>query len=196
MEIWDEICLDREKGARRLVAEFGDRLFGAALVVCRERHAAEDLVFKTLAQAVAKIGQYDPAKPFWNWIYTIMLNFFRMDMRKHRDMVPEDPDFVSAKIESDSCLFSENLLNGIDAGLLREAISRLPTAMRETVMLHYFEGRSVQEMAELMSVPEGTVKWRIHKARVVLAKTLDACFGNKETERRKDDDKRTDGTGV
>lgn len=92
MEIWEEIRSDNEKGAKRLVAEFWDRLYGASLVLCKDEHAAEDLVFRTFSQVIAKIGQYDDKLPFWNWLYAILLNFFRSDMRKMKAEVGVDAD--------------------------------------------------------------------------------------------------------
>ena len=92
MEIWEEIRADAEKGAKRLVAEFWDRLFGASLVLCKDEHAAEDLVMRTFAQVVVKIDQYDDRRPFWNWLYAILLNYFRGDLRKMKAEVGEDGD--------------------------------------------------------------------------------------------------------
>ena len=77
MEVWEQIPLDAEAGARKLVAEYGDRLFRAAVLLCRDEHLAEDLVFRTFERVVDRIGQYDPRLPFWNWLYAILLNFFR-----------------------------------------------------------------------------------------------------------------------
>ena len=52
MEIWQEIRKNGENGARRLVSEYGNRLFAAALLLCSDDHDAEELVFRTFAQAV------------------------------------------------------------------------------------------------------------------------------------------------
>ena len=53
MEIWQEIIKDRERGARTLVAVYQDRLFAAALMLCRDRAVAEDLLFRTFSRALA-----------------------------------------------------------------------------------------------------------------------------------------------
>ena len=96
MEIWQEIIKDRERGARALVAVYQDRLFAAALILCRDRAAAEELVFRTFARAIDKISSFRPNTNFYNWLYTIMINFRRMDIRKEKgspltftDAIPE-----------------------------------------------------------------------------------------------------------
>ena len=98
MEIWQEIINDRERGARALVAVYQDRLFASALILCRDRAAAEDLLFRTFARALAKISSFRPNTNFYNWLYTIMINFRRMDIRKEKvslltftDALPETP---------------------------------------------------------------------------------------------------------
>ena len=57
MEVWQAIRKDAESGAKQLVSEYGDRLFAVAVVLCRNDHQAEDLVFRTFERAVRKIGR-------------------------------------------------------------------------------------------------------------------------------------------
>ena len=59
-DIWEELRTDRESGARRLVAEYGNRLYAAALFLCKNAADAEELVFRTLEQAARHIAQYEP----------------------------------------------------------------------------------------------------------------------------------------
>ena len=65
MEIWQEIIKDRERGARELVAVYQDRLFASALILCRDRRAAEELVFRTFARAIDKISSFRPNTNFY-----------------------------------------------------------------------------------------------------------------------------------
>ena len=184
VEVWEQISLDAEVGARRLVAEFGDRLYGAAVLLCRDVGVAEDLVFRTFERVIERIGQYNPKLPFWNWLYAIMLNHFRMDMRRQRAFVPEDASFVADTLESESMDLLQARLVEADAVMIREAVERLPPPFRETIVLRYFEDKTLQEMAELMAVPTGTVKWRLHMARIKLEKMLSAIFTDKEVKKK------------
>lgn len=180
MEVWEEIRSDTEKGAKRLVAEFWDRLFGASLVLCKDEHAAEDLVLRTFAQVIVKIDQYDAARPFWNWLYAILLNYFRGDLRKMKAEVGENADFCEQTTGTpDDALVVERLA-GMDAAVVRKAVSRLSPVLREVVMLRYFEDKTLQEMSQLMKVPIGTVKSRLHMARRSLKKSLGRAFNEEE----------------
>ena len=182
MEVWEEIRSDTGKGAKRLVAEFWDRLFGASLVLCKDEHAAEDLVLRTFAQVIVKIDQYDESRPFWNWLYAILLNYFRGDLRKMRAEVGEDSDCCDyAEGTADEDMSAERLA-GMDAAIVRRAVSRLSPVLREVVMLRYFEDKTLQEMSQLMKVPMGTVKSRLHLARRSLKKSLERVFNEKESK--------------
>ena len=182
MEIWEDIKVDAEKGARRLVAEFWDRLYGASLILCRDGHAAEDLVFRTFSQAILKIDQYDPAQPFWGWLYAILLNYFRGDLRKMKaEVADEAENGEGAGMEAADEALAR--LPEMDAEVVRSAVARLPPILRETVVLRYFEDKTLQEMAQLMKVPVGTVKSRLHLARRGLKRSLGKVF--KEEDNKK-----------
>lgn len=166
MEIWLEIRKDTESGAKRLVFEYGDRLFATALLLCRNDHDAEELVFRTFDQAIRKISKYQDTGEFFNWLYTILLNFRRMDVRKRRvELVmvgdtldlPEQPDPFFAALAAEA---------GLDA--LRTAVCSVSEPLRFVVQRRYFDEKPVEEIARELGVPEGTVKSRLHKAREVL----------------------------
>ena len=182
MEIWETIKADPLVGARMLIAEYGDRLYAVALILEQESHSAEDLVSRTVRQAVVKIDRFDSSYSFWNWLYTIMLNFYRTDQRKQRAEVADEPDFVERSAEclgleeqSDACL------SEVDAELLRDAVARLPPSLRTVVALRYFEDKTLAEMITIMGMPPGTVKSQLHRARLRLKEVLSRLF--KEGER-------------
>ena len=163
MEIWQEIRKNGEDGAKKLVSEYGNRLFAAAILLCADEHEAEELVFRTFDQAVKKIRQYEPTGEFFNWIYTIMLNFRRMDLRKkHPDIIP-----VGTPKDIPECSPSgvSDLRKMFTKEDVAHALAHISPLMKEVVVLKYFEGREVDEIAEMLSVPPGTVKSRLHNAR-------------------------------
>ena len=172
-DIWTCIRENGESGAERLVSEYGDRLFAAAVLLCRNDHDAEELVFRTFDRAIRKIGSYEPNGDFFNWLYTIMLNFRRMDLRKKRvELVPMGAD--SDLPEIPDTVFAE-LLSDTEGEAIMEAVRGLQDQLREVVMMRYFAERPVEEIAAVLSIPEGTVKSRLFKARSVLF----ACLSGK-----------------
>ena len=170
MEIWQEIIKDREHGASELVAVYKDRLFASALILCRDRRAAEELVFRTFARAIDKISSFRPNTNFYNWLYTIMINFRRMDLRKEKgspvtftDVLPETP--------TEETPFTA-LAAKADHAAIRAAVAELSEPLKEVVILRYFEGLPLEEVAATLVLPLGTVKSRLNYARAVLARQL------------------------
>lgn len=170
MEIWQEIKKDKEGGARRLVAEYGNRIYAAALLLSSNDLDAEELTFKTLDQAVKKIHLFDPGKAFFTWLYAILLNFHRMELRKKR--LPVIPVGASSDLPEVACDSFASVLG--DAGVedVTEAVRSLPPQLRETVVLRYYGEKSVEEIAGIMGIPVGTVKSRLHHAREALNQFL------------------------
>ena len=170
METWELIRHDAERGAAQMVAEFGNRLFGVALLLCPNDHDAEELVFRTFEQAVKKIRLYRPTGDFYHWLYTILLNFRRMDVRRNR------PDVVAyggtADLPEVPVAGMVDLLAATDADAVREAVRRLSEPLKVVVVLRYFEGRTIEEIAEWLALPCGTVKSRLHNARAALHAAL------------------------
>lgn len=168
MELWEEIRADRETGARLLVAAYKDRLYSAAFMMCADAQEAEDLVFRTFAQAIRKIGKYRPDGSFYNWVFTILVNFRRMDVRKKKSRIamlfpeklPEVPDPGPNA--------ADRLSLSVDAARVRAAVAKLPDSLRLIVVLRYFEDLPTPDIARLAKIPEGTVRSRLHYAKDLL----------------------------
>ena len=131
-------------------------------------HEADDLVFRAFEQAIRKIEDFRPTGSFYYWIYTILLNYHRMDLRK-KSCRPEDlsedvPPEPAAKTDA---AFSEFLFRG-SAEAVRSAVSHLPEDFREVIVLRYFEEMSTAEIAKVAGIPEGTVRSRLHYAKDAL----------------------------
>jgi len=175
VEIWDEIKRDSSLGAKRLVDEYGDRLMKTAYRLCSSRETAEDLTFRTLSQAVSHIGQFDRTVSFFGWLRRILVNFHQMDMRRKGanalDLVDAPPDVADDRPDP-----AETLAAKTDAAAVRMAVALLKSPFRETVVLHYFDGLDVAEIARVMSVPAGTVKFRLHSARRKMREILSPTF--------------------
>lgn len=169
-EVWEEIRTDRERGARQLVAEYGNRLYAAALLLCPNAADAEELVFRTFERAVERIRQYAPSGAFFGWLYAILLNFRRMDLRKRRpDVRPVGTTFDLPEVADESLA---NALAAMDAANLRAVIRRSPPADAEVLTLRFFEGMNLEEIAALLDIPVGTVKSRLHHAKATLRDLL------------------------
>ena len=118
---------------------------------------------------------YDGRSTFFSWLYAVMLNFRRMDLRRkgaHALVFDgELPDREDTSPNPAELLAMKN-----DAAAVRAAVAELDETLRTVVVLHYFEDMDISEIARLTESPVGTVKFRMHRARKILADRLVQTF--------------------
>ena len=182
MDIARSILLDREKGTRLLVTEYRDRLYAVALALCRDPAEAEDLAFRTIERAVSRIELYEERDSFYEWLQIILLNLYRNSVRGKMVRstvaagVGQDLEDVAGKLQDGDVESAEKIYAAVDSAILRDAIDRLPEDMKETVILRYFMDMPLKKMAQILSVPVGTVMSRLHYARLALAQRIGAAM--------------------
>ncbi len=154
-----------------LVEEYSSRLYATAFRICLNEKDAEDLVFRTLARVVGSIHSFRGESAFFTWMCSILVNFHRMDMRRKGanslvfvDELPEQSDMRPSPLSA--------LAASDEAAALRAAVSALPRDLRTAVVLHYFDEMSVPDIAKALSVPEGTVYWRLHEGRAKIREMM------------------------
>ena len=176
VDIVEAIRKNRNEGADLLVATYKNRLFQAALGLCGDATMAEDLVFRTFEQVVAKIDTYREKEAFFGWMHTILINYYRMSLRGnvHKNTVPvggmDEVEKLSGAVAEDA------VVAALDGNMLRKAVEQLPSEMREVVVLHYFMDQPVGKIAKILSIAKGTVKSRLYYARLALGIRLGAVL--------------------
>ena len=169
MDIVEELRQDREKGARRLEAEYKAGLMTLARRFCHDEGDAEELVNRTFAAVVSGIDDYLEKSAFFAWMCQIMTNIHTVDVRRMENKIILYPGDVPEVADTSS---AERIYEEVDASLLREAVHKLPKESRELLVLHYFLDIPIPKMAKILAVPAGTVKSRLHYARKALAAKL------------------------
>jgi RNA polymerase sigma-70 factor (ECF subfamily) len=158
--------------------QFLEPLFATAMRLTRNRADAEDLVQDTFVKAFRFAGQFKRGTNLRAWLYTILHNTWRNRRRDAgRDTVEVDSEQVeqAASIAGMSAAFEspERILmrSTLDADL-QAALDDLPDAFRQAVWLRDVEEFTYAEIAEMLSVPIGTVMSRISRGRRLLFERL------------------------
>ena len=82
MDLVAEIVADKAAGTRRLVSEYGNRLYETAIRLCGNEADAQDYAFRTLERAVDRIRLFSGRSSFFTWLYEILVNLIRTDARR------------------------------------------------------------------------------------------------------------------
>lgn len=133
------------------------RLYRIARTMLRSDADCEDAVQETLLRAWAKLATLREEQFFETWLIRILINQCKSFYRKHPRVESEIP---------------ENLAAPAADGELIDALMNLPEKYRIPVELHYIEGYSIAEIARMLLIPEGTVKWRMNRSRTMLKTEL------------------------
>ncbi len=163
-----EIQRGSEAAFNRLVNRYKNRLFNFVFRMVRTREEAEDLVQETFLRVFQHKNNFDPAYSFSTWIFTIALNLARNFLRRGRKV-----KFLELlELEETS---EEPTVQPFQAALspwLEKEIEKLPPRYKAPFLLREVEELSYEEVAEVTGLPTGTVKSRVSRARMMLAKNL------------------------
>ena len=152
-----------------------DALYAFALKLARSRDDAEDLVSDTILRAFERWDQYHLGTNIRAWLFTILYHVFvsrkrRIDAREVH--APDDSDGWSAfdavgEVDPEGRFYDSFLDDEIT-----RAIDALPDEYRAAVVLSDLHELRYAEIAEILGVPEGTVKSRLFRGRRILQKKL------------------------
>jgi RNA polymerase sigma-70 factor, ECF subfamily len=156
-----------------LVRDEYDAVYRFSLHLTADTHAAADLTQETFRAAWQKLPQFDGRSSVASWLHRIVYNQFIDSCRKNR-RVRE----IRERLQRNSMQPAE-LPPWRDAAAeegtrcLVDAVAQLPNDQRALIALHYFEGLSLRETADVVGQPVGTVKWRVHAALRTLRTMID-----------------------
>lgn len=140
--------------------------------LCSDPHDAEDLFQDTWVRAFNRIDQYDSSKSFKTWLFTICVSIYRNSGKSKYNT-----SRLSFRTTEEKERFLNSIPDGekdIDAYLsLQAALSELPKKHRAVIILYYFREFSQKETAQILGIPEGTVKSRLSTAKKLLKRRLD-----------------------
>jgi RNA polymerase sigma-70 factor (ECF subfamily) len=177
----DELELNRQQKFENETVPHQDALYNYALKIARNADDAQDLLQETYYKAYKNYHQFENGTNSKAWMFMILKNTFINNYRKTKrepskidyDEIEDIYENIKSDQAEDNNLdldFYNNLLDDE----LSEALSKIPAKMREVFLLCDLEGYSYEEIAEIVNIPIGTVRSRLHRARKLLQ---DELFG-------------------
>jgi RNA polymerase sigma-70 factor, ECF subfamily len=143
-----------------------DQLYNFARWLTQDASEAEDLVQETYAKALRGFSSFQTGTNFRAWMYRILRNSFLNSKTGLKMTVSYEEDEHEPASESPS---PEGLLiEQANREMVQQALTELPTHLREILLLCEVEEMSYQEIAETLSIPTGTVMSRLFRARKAL----------------------------
>jgi len=148
-----------------LIQRYGDRLARSAYLLCGSETEAQDFVQETLVQAMRSAHRFAGQSALYTWLHGILLNLTRHYHRKQRRVI-----YTDTLPEASALVHEAGRQMDLDAAThaLMDALPRLSPPHHEVVVLRYYEGMRLEEIARQLGVSKGTVKSRLHYATEAL----------------------------
>lgn len=155
--------------AERAYRLYHDRILGYIRAKVSSAAEAEDICSAVFLKVHTKIAEYTPQKSaFSTWIYTIarnaVIDYFRTAHR--HEQIDEEIAFA----EDDY----ENILREETLGELASALEKLPQRERDIIILHYYFGKTLKEVAAKMNISYSSIKFIHNRAITILRARLSA----------------------
>ncbi len=192
-ELLARYAAGEEAAFREIVNRYKNGLYAFLKQFLNRHDLIEDVFQETFLQLFTSRDSFDPNYPLRPWLFTIAANKAKDALRKQQrtaainiGAIAESQemsfDDVLNALTSDTTMPYEKLERGETASRVRQIIANMPENLREILILGYFHKFSYKQMAQILSIPIGTVKSRLHTAVGRFAKEWKAAFGSKETK--------------
>ncbi len=156
-----------EELIRALFEDHGGPLYGYVLRLTGDPGRAEDVVQETLLRAWRHPSVLE-GRPIRAWLFTVARNLVVDQHRARKSRPQETGDEALAVLPAD-----DELDRAVESWAVADALASLRPEHREVVLETYYRGRSVKEAAEVLGIPQGTVKSRTYYALRALKLALE-----------------------
>ena len=162
----------------KLVLKYQDRLLNAVVYISGSRDEAEDVVQDAFVQAYTKLNSFGGNSGFYTWLYRIAINAAISRKRKRKGATSLEARYDEQGLEPlDSLEGAEaRVLREERAGQVQTALAALSAEHRTILVLREMEDCDYDQIAEILDVPVGTVRSRLHRARLQMKEQLEIVF--------------------
>lgn len=171
LKVIDRALNGDSRAYAELLNRYRDSVYYVMLRMVSNPSDAEDLTIEAFGKAFHNLAKYVPSHAFSTWLFRIATNncidFMRRKSQSPRpfDQDEGEEDEVEATVASDMIAPDELMINRETAASLNRIVKTLKPRYRRLIELRYFEDYSYEEIASELSLPIGTVKARLFRAR-------------------------------
>lgn len=174
-----EVLKGDQEAFGEIVELFRDKVFQICYRMLGNRHEAEDIAQEAFVRAYVNIHSFNQNRKFSTWLYRIATNLCIDRIRKKKpdyfldaEVAGTDGLTLYSQIAADEKSPDAEVETMEIQDIVQREILRLPDKYRIVIVLRYIDELSLNEISEVLEMPLGTVKTRIHRAREALRKQL------------------------
>ena len=174
----DSIVSGQSSKFEVLVGSYQQRIYATVFGMLGNRHDAEDVTQETFLTAFRKLDQFERRSSFYTWLHRIAFNAaIDLQRRKKRtkhhvgsgEMI-DSSESTDQRVESPASIaMAKETVNQVQL-----ALARLDSERRNIIVLRDLQGIDYAEIATILDIPVGTVRSRLHRARIELREIMNA----------------------
>ncbi len=171
-----ELIKQLQAGSLEALGELYDRyrqlVFRTALAITGDQETASDLLQDVFLRLFRFADRIDLQRPLQPWLYRMTANLAYTWLKRDRRWFRPLENLADWLASSTRNLTHEAVESIDDWDRLQRAVASLPISQRMVVVLYYLDDLSLQEISEILEIPVGTVKSRLHYGRLTLKQDL------------------------
>ncbi len=193
-EITEAAEMIRRGQLEKALALLQSTVFSFSMKVCGHREDAEDTTQDVLLKSVRHLRNIEEPKALAVWLYKVTRNRCWMSRRRSKfapqqtlsldELMPDSEELQSITTDSQSTP-EKQVLSKQEAKRIHDAVLRIPPQYRMILVLHDMEDLDTSEIAQITGLREGTVRVRLHRARLFVRRELAKPLATKQGKRRK-----------
>ena len=192
-ELMQRYIAGDEAAFPEIVSRHKNSLYAFLKRFLNQSDLVDDVFQETFLQLFTSRESFDPSRPLRPWLFTIAANKAKDALRKVQRTSavpigtisePQDMSFdeMLDTLSSDTAVPYDEVERRETAARVSEVIANMPENLREILILAYFNRFPYKQMADILSIPIGTVKSRLHTAVARFAKDWKAVVGSNEVK--------------
>lgn len=175
MDIQQKLIEDCIKGERRAEYELFKITYSYLISIClrytRNEEKAKEVLNIGFYKILSNLKRYNSEIPFKPWARKVMINTLINEYKKEK-VHYANVQYVENYVESENYTEINNAVSRVDADMLYRFIAKLPPASQQVFNLYFIDGFKHREIAEMLSISEGTSKWHLNWAREKLKEMI------------------------
>ena len=161
-----------------LVRKYQDRLYNGMVQIMRNESEAEDAVQEAFILALTKLHTFQGKSGFFTWLYRIAYNVAISRLRRRKPTISLENQATETQLQlpGDQPMPDEGMMRRERASQLMQALESMSEEHRAILVLREMEELDYSAMSEVLNLPIGTVRSRLHRARLQLKELLESQF--------------------
>ena len=175
MQLLQRYAAGDEGAFQELVGQYKDSVYAFLRRFLNDQNLLDDVFQETFLQLYVSRDTFDLSKPLQPWLFTIAANKAKDALRRQEhvrganmwsalDSETNSMDGVLDLLDCDEHMPCDNLIEEETAAEVKQVVARMPAKLRKILIMAYFRKCSYAGMAEVLQIPVGTVKSRLHTA--------------------------------